>query len=38
MEKLSDKSVRTGKHKLCALQGSNLRLVAAATARQGKET
>jgi len=33
MEKLSDKSVRTGKHKLCALQGSNLRLVAAATAQ-----
>src|SRR6266403_1278288 len=34
MEKLSDKSVRPGKQKLCAMPGSNLRLVAAATAQK----
>jgi len=38
MQRIVDKSVRAGKQKLRAMQGSNLRLVAAATARQGKET
>jgi len=34
MEELSDKNVRTGKHKSCAMQGSNLRLLAAAIAQE----
>jgi len=38
MQRIVDKSVRRGKQKLYAMQGSNLRLVVAATARRGKET